>query len=89
LPYFESKPTPEPTPEPVPEPGYVIKVRGSVRVRDGNGVLHKKIATVKNCRLPYLGQANESPYWYMTIVNGQHGWITSNSKYTSVEEAVL
>lgn len=79
---------PEPVPEPVPEHGYVIKVRGSVRVRDGNGVLHKKIATVKNCRLPYLGQADETPYWYMTIVNGKQGYITSNPKYTSIVEAV-
>ena len=46
LPYFESEPTPVPTPEQVPEPGYVIKVRGSVRVRNGNGILHKTIAIV-------------------------------------------
>jgi cell wall-associated NlpC family hydrolase len=69
--------------------GYEIKVNGSVRVRDGNGVLHKKIATVKNCRLPYLGQADESPYWYMTIVNGQQGWITSNPRYTEIVEVTL
>ena len=86
LPYFESEPTPEP--EPVPEPCYVIKVRGSVRVREGNGVLTKKICTVKNCTLPYLGQADEHPYWYVTEVNGEQGFITSNPKYTSVEEAV-
>lgn len=91
LPYFESEPTPEPTPEPepVPEPGYVIKVRGSVRVRNGNGILHKTIAIVRNCTLPYLGQDSEKPNWYITQVDGVQGWITSNPKYTSVEEAVL
>lgn len=79
---------PEPEPEPVPEPGYVIKVRGSVRVRNGNGILHKTIAIVRNCTLPYLGQDSDKPNWYITQVNGVQGWITSNPKYTSVEEAV-
>ena len=92
LPCFENEPepTPEPTPEPepVPEPGYVIKVRGSVRVREGNGVLHKKIATVRNCNIPYLGQAVEKPNWYLTIMNGKQGYITSNPKYTSIVEVV-
>ena len=88
LPYFESEPTPVPTPEQVPEPGYVIKVRGSVRVRNGNGILHKTIAIVRNCTLPYLWQDSEKPNWYITQVNGVQGWITSNPKYTSVEEAV-
>lgn len=68
---------------------YEIKVNGSVRVRDGNGVTHKKIATVKNCRLPYLGQDEKYPNWYITMVNGQQGWITSNPKYTQIVEAFL
>ena len=69
--------------------GYEIKVKGSVRVRNGNGVFHKKIATVKNCRLPYVGQDAESPNWYITIVNGQQGWITSNPRYTEIVEVTL
>lgn len=81
----------EPKPEPKPEPTYVyeIKVTGSVNVRKGNGVLSKRIATVRNCRLPYLGQATDSPYWYMTRVNGQDGYITSKPKYTEVVEVEL
>ena len=77
-------PTPEPdppAPEP-PEPTVQIAVKGSVRVREGNGVFTRKICTVKNCLLPYLGQAPEAPYWYMTRVNGRDGYITSNEKYT-------
>jgi hypothetical protein len=71
---------------PEPRHDYEIKVKGSVRVRNGNGVLHKKIATVRNCRLPYVGQDAESPNWYITIVNGQRGWITSNPRYTEIVE---
>lgn len=78
----------DPDPEPKPT-GYEIKVKGSVRVRDGNGVTHKKIATVKNCRLPYIGQDANYPNWYITIVNGQQGWITSNPKYTEIVEVTL
>lgn len=84
---FEEKP--EPTPEPEPEYGYQIKVHGSVRVREGNGVLSKKICTVSNCRLPYLGQATESPYWYKTMVDGKEGYITSKPKYTEIVEVLL
>lgn len=75
-------------PEPKPEPTlFQIKVKGSVRVRDGNGVLHKKIATVKNCYLPFLGVAEEYPNWFKTSVDGQDGYITSNPKYTEIVEA--
>lgn len=85
--FDEPEPQPEPTPE--PEYNYQIKVHGSVNVRKGNGVLHKKIATVRNCRLPYLGQATESPYWYKTMVDGQEGYITSKPKYTEIVEVEL
>lgn len=78
-------PAPEP-PEPTPTPKVYIKVHGSVRVREGNGVLTKKIKTVKNCLLPYLGQTPESPYWYMTRVDDRDGYISSNPKYTEVIE---
>ncbi len=82
----EPEPQPEPpAPEP-PEPTVQIAVKGTVRVRRGNGKLSKKICTVgergKVTYLPYLGQAPESPYWYMTRVNGQDGYITSDTKYT-------
>ena len=82
----KDKPSPEPHPEPTPTPSVVIRVKGSVRVREGNGVLSKKIKTVKNCLLPYCGQAIESPHWYMTEVDGREGYITSNPKYTELRE---
>jgi cell wall-associated NlpC family hydrolase len=44
---FEPEP-PEPEP-PKPTPTIKIKFKGSVRVREGNGVLTKKIKTVRNC----------------------------------------
>lgn len=68
---------------------YEIKVKGSVNVRKGNSVLSKRIATVRNCNLPYLGQAIDYPNWYMTRINGQDGYITSNPKYTEVVEVEL
>lgn len=78
---------PEPQPEPPkPIPTVKIKVKGSVRVREGNGVLTKKIKTVKNCLLPYCGQAIESPYWYMTEVDGKDGYISSKPKLTELVE---
>lgn len=85
-------PDPEPTPEPPepeppkPIPTIKIKVKGSVRVRKGNGVLSKKIKTVMNCLLPYCGQAIESPYWYMTEVDGREGYISSKPKLTELVE---
>jgi hypothetical protein len=81
---FEPEPQPEP-PEP-PTPTIKIKVKGSVRVREGNGVLSKKIKTVKNCLLPYCGQAIESPYWYMTEVDGKEGYISSKPRLTELVE---
>lgn len=72
------------TPDCFADPTEIV-VKGSVRVREGNGVNTKKICTVKNCRLPYLGQATESPYWYMTEVDGRTGFITSNKRYTRLE----
>lgn len=89
--WFKALPKDEPSPEPQPEPPkpiptVKIKVKGSVRVRKGNGVLSKKIATVKDCTLPYLGQAVDKPNWYMTNVDGQYGYITNNPKYTQIVE---
>lgn len=81
--YFEEPEPPEPEP---PKPTVKIKVKGSVRVREGNGVLSKKIKTVKNCLLPYCGQAIESPYWYMTEVDGREGYISSKPKLTELVE---
>ncbi len=63
-------PAPEP---PTPTPGTkMIKVKGSVRVRDGNGKNHAQIKPTVSKRtnpsglIPYNGQATDSPYWYMT-----------------------
>lgn len=80
---------PEHTPEPfVPKPmNTAIKVKGSVHVRTGNGTDYPSIGTAKNCLLIYLGQAEESPYWYKTVFAGRGGFITSNSKYTELIEA--
>jgi hypothetical protein len=65
-----------------------IKVKGRVRVRAGNGVLSRKIATVGKrggvTYIPYCGQAAEAPYWYMTQVDGQDGYISSDPKYTEL-----
>ena len=82
--WFKSLPKPEP--EPKPTPSVIIRVKGSVRVREGNGVLSKRIATARNCDLPYLGQAPEKPYWYMTQIDGKDGYITSNPRYTELVE---
>ena len=76
----------EPEPPEPPTPTIKIKVKGSVRVREGNGVLSKKIKTVRNCLLPYCGQAIESPYWYMTEVDGKDGYISSKPKLTELVE---
>lgn len=62
----------------------LIKVKGSVKVRTGNGTFSKRIGTAKNCELPYLGQAQSYPNWYMTVFNGQDGYISSNPKYTEL-----
>lgn len=62
----------------------VIKVKGSVKVRTGNGKFSKRIGTAKNCELPYLGQAQTYPNWYMTVFNDQDGYISSNPKYTEL-----
>lgn len=62
----------------------LIKVKGSVKVRTGNGTFSKRIGTAKNCELPYLGQAQYYPNWYMTQFNGQDGYISSNPKYTEL-----
>lgn len=85
----EPEPQTEPKPQPEPQPRAVIRVKGSVRVREKNSPLSKKIATVKDCDLPYLGQAIEPPYWYMTQVfdkSGElrDGYISSKPKYTEV-----
>lgn len=85
--WFKALERDEPQPEPPkPIPTVKIKVKGSVRVREGNGVLTKKIKTVKNCLLPYCGQAIESPYWYMTEVDGKDGYISSKPKLTELVE---
>ena len=75
------------TPDCFETPGKtMIRVKGSVRVREGNGAATKKICTVRNCLLPYLGQATETPYWYMTEVEGRTGFITANKRYTELVE---
>ena len=76
-------------PEPEPKPVYkkMIKVKGSVRVREGNGKKFDPIPpTPKNCLLEYKGQAKEEPYWYETIWQGQYGFISSDPKYTEIVE---
>lgn len=87
-------PAPEPEPPaPEPTPGTkMIKVKGSVRVRTGNGTGFPQIKPTVSKRtnpsglIPYNGQATESPYWYMTTWQGQPGYITSKKQYTEVVE---
>lgn len=74
------------------EPSYdplrtAILVKGSVKVRTGNGTEYPVIGTARNCKLVYLGQAEEEPYWYKTVFKGQGGYITSKEKYTELVEA--
>lgn len=65
----------------------MIKVKGSVRVREGNGKKFRQIPpTAKNCLLPYVGQANEDPYWYETVWQDKKGFISSVKKYTEIVE---
>lgn len=65
----------------------MIKVKGSVRVREGNGKNFEQIPpTAKNCLLEYRGQAKEDPFWYETFWQGQYGFISSNPKYTEIVE---
>lgn len=75
----------EPAEQPEPtELIKVIKVKGHVKVRTGNGTFSKRIGTAADCELPYLGQAQSYPNWYMTVFNGQDGYISSNPKYTEL-----
>ena len=83
---------PEP-PAPEPTPGTkMIKVKGSVRVRTGNGTKYPQIKPTVNKTtnpsglIPYNGQATEDPFWYMTTWQGQDGYITSKKQYTEVVE---
>lgn len=94
----ESDPIPEmPVEPPVPDPSddvptvvVMIRVKGTVRVREKNSALSKKIKTVgekgKYTYIPYLGQAEERPYWYKTEVDGKEGYISSDPKYTKLVE---
>ena len=67
-----------------PDTDKKIKVKGSVRVREGNGVKYKAIGVARNCYLPYLGQAEEAPYWYKTQFKGVDGYISSKERLTEI-----
>lgn len=75
-----------------PAPIIKICVKGTVRVREKNSAISKKIKTVgtkgKYTFLPYYGQAIEYPYWYMTKVDNKDGYVTSNPKYTVLKEVI-
>lgn len=73
-------------PEPPKPLETLIRVKGSVRVRTGNGTDYPSIGTARNCKLVYLGQAEDEPHWYKTVFNGQGGFISSNPKYTELVE---
>ncbi len=83
---------PEPAPEPEPEKKKMIRVKGTVRCREGNGTNYKQIRptvgpkTNPSCTLPYLGQAAEAPYWYQTEWQGRIGWISSKKNLTEIVE---
>ena len=78
-------------PQPAPQPTEkMIKVKGSVRVRVGNGTKYKQIkptvnkATCPTGLLPYMGKAPYDPYWYRTIWQGHDGYISSKPQYTEL-----
>jgi|GEM_PF-1565473 len=85
-------PEPEPEPGPAPEKKKMIRVKGTVRCREGNGTGYKQIRptvgpkTNPSGTLPYYGQAEESPFWYVTEWQGRVGYITNNARYTEVIE---
>lgn len=73
-------------PEPTPEPAawYVLVKGGSVRVREGGGIMNKCIGIAhRNDRLPYLG-TDEKSGWYKVDFYGSIGYITNKPKYTEV-----
>lgn len=88
----DPEPEPEPAPDPVPEKKKMIRVKGTVRCREGNGTNYKQIRptvgpkTNPSCTLPYLGQAAEAPYWYQTEWQGRIGWISSKKHLTEIVE---
>lgn len=88
----DPEPVPEPEPAPAPEKKKMIRVKGTVRCREGNGTNYKQIRptvgpkTNPSCTLPYLGQAAEAPYWYQTEWQGRIGWISSKKNLTEIVE---
>lgn len=73
-----------PKPDPEPAAWYVLVLGGSVRVRNGGGVLHRTIGIAhRGDRLPYLG-TDEKSGWYKVDFNGMEGYITNKPKYTEV-----
>ena len=77
----------DPQPEPQPTDKYVHP-KGNVRVRVGNGTAYKQIkpTATKKDYLPYLGQAEDKPYWYKVEWQGKEGYISSKPRYTEVVE---
>ena len=86
------KPDPAPAPEPAKKTVTMIKVKGTVRCRYGNGTNYPQIKptvgpkTNPSGLLPYLGQAVESPYWYKTEWQGEAGYISSKKSLTELVE---
>lgn len=93
----EEAPQPEPQPQPQPEPqkGVFVLTKGNVYVRQGNGKygadgkenpIIGKHSVKKGTKLPYIGQAEEDPYWYEVLYLEQRGYITSKPQYTTLVE---
>lgn len=86
------EPDPEPDPGPAPEKKKMIRVKGTVRCREGNGTDYKQIRptvgpkTNPSGTLPYRGQAEESPFWYVTEWQGRVGYISSKKNLTEIVE---
>lgn len=70
--------------DPEPETHLYIRVVGnSVRIRKGNGTKYESVGIAhKGDTFPCYGQADVSPYWYEIEYNGEHEYITCNSRYT-------
>ena len=73
--------------DPEPSTEYVHP-KGNVRVRTGNGSGYTQIrpTATKKDYLPYLGQAEEYPNWYLVEWQGRTGYISSKPRYTEVIE---
>lgn len=85
---FSFEEDPEPWPEPEPgEKKYVWVLGRSVYVRTEGNKKARKLGIAHRGELhELLSQDAEEPFWYRIDFKGKKGWISSNPKYTRLEE---